>query len=61
MPLLIGGSACGALKTDHHYQALGGENTSKVLMSLIKAMDINVASFGADEGYVTEPLTSLFT
>ena len=61
IPVLIGGSACGALKTDHHYQSLGGENVSKVLLSLIQAMDINWTEFGHEEGYVDAPLSALFS
>lgn len=60
LPILIGGSACGALKTDHHYQSLGGENVSKVLLALIQAMDINRTDFGDGAGYVSEPLSALF-
>jgi len=60
MPILIGGSACGTLKQDHHYQSLGGENASKVLLTLVQAMGINRADFGTNEGYVDQPLTALF-
>lgn len=60
LPILIGGSACGALKMDHHYQSLGGENVSKVLLALIQAMDINRNEFGDSEGYVNSPLSALF-
>ncbi len=60
IPILIGGSACGALKTDHHYQSLGGENVSKVLLALIMAMDINRNDFGDGAGYVNAPLSALF-
>lgn len=60
LPILIGGSACGTLKTDHHYQSLGGENVSKVLLALIQAMDINRTEFGVDAGHVSEPLGALF-
>ena len=60
MPILIGGSACGVLKTDHHFQSLGGENVSKVTLAIMQALDMNVNEFGTDEAHVTEPLTGLF-
>jgi len=60
MPVLIGGSACGALKQDHHYQSLGAENCSKVLLSLMQALDITVTSIGVDEGFADTPLSSMF-
>ena len=60
MPILIGGSGCGVLKTDHHYQSLGGENVSKVLLALIQAMDITRNDFGDGAGYVDAPLSQLF-
>ncbi|RME22472.1 MAG: DUF1552 domain-containing protein [Deltaproteobacteria bacterium] len=60
IPILLGGSASGALKTDHHLRALGGENVSKVLLALIQAMDVNLTEFGSEEGHVTEPLGDLF-
>jgi len=60
MPILIGGSACGTLKQDHHYQSLGGENASKVLLTLVQAMGINQSSIGTNEGLVDQPLSALF-
>jgi hypothetical protein len=60
MPILIGGSACGALKQDHHYQSLGAENCSKVLLSLMQALDITVTSIGVDEGLADTPLSAMF-
>lgn len=60
MPILIAGSACGRLKTDHHYRSLGGENSSKVLLALLQAMDVPLSEFGSEEGLVNTPLSALF-
>ena len=60
MPVLIGGSAAGALKTDHHYRSLGQENVARVSLALIQAVGVTAASFGYDEGYADEPISDLF-
>jgi hypothetical protein len=59
LPILLGGSACGKLKTDIHYRSYTSENASKVCLSLIRAFDIVQASFGVDEAYVTDGLSSI--
>ncbi|HMV68464.1 MAG TPA: DUF1552 domain-containing protein [Myxococcota bacterium] len=60
MPILIGGSAGGALRTDQHYRSLGQENVSKVSLSLLQAVGIRAASFGAGDGLADEPISDLF-
>jgi hypothetical protein len=59
MPILIGGSACGALRTGLHYRSYTSENVSKVLLTLIRSMDITASDFGQDEGYVTDGLADI--
>jgi hypothetical protein len=59
IPILIGGSAGGALKTDHHYASLGAESVSKVALTLIQTMGVVTPSFGADEGFTDEGLDGL--
>lgn len=61
MPIVIGGSACGALKQDHHHRSAGGENASNVLLSLMRALDLNVPSFGAEEAFTDQSLTAIET
>ncbi len=61
MPLLIAGSACGALKTGLHYRSYSQENVSKALLTLIRAMDVPVTEFGVDEGHTDETLTEIET
>lgn len=48
-PILIGGGACGAIKTDVHYRSFTGENASRAMLSLIRAMGIPQAEFGVDD------------
>ncbi|MCB9779311.1 MAG: DUF1552 domain-containing protein [Alphaproteobacteria bacterium] len=59
MPTIIAGSACGFFKQDQHYRSLSGENATKLLISLQRAMDINVSSFGIDSAQADEGLTDI--
>lgn len=60
MPILIGGSAAGALKTDHHYRSLGQESVSRVALTLVQSMGILASSFGAEEAEADAPIADLF-
>ena len=51
MPLVVAGSACGALRVDTHIRAGGQESASELMLSLIRAVGVNQASFGFDEAY----------
>ncbi len=59
MPIVLAGGACGALKTNLHFRSAYQENTSAVMLSLVRAMDIPATSFGADEGEATEGLSDI--
>jgi hypothetical protein len=58
-PIVLAGSANGVLKTGLHYRSTTAENTSKVLLSLIRAMDITIGSFGFNEGSATDSLGAI--
>lgn len=57
-PILIGGSANGYFRTDQHYRSLG-ENSSKVLLSLLRSQGLTVPQFGTDDGQVSEGLSGI--
>ena len=57
MPLLLAGGASGALRTNVHHRSFSGENTSHVMLSVVRAMGINVPSFGVDAGEVVDGLS----
>jgi hypothetical protein len=59
MPIIIAGNACGALNQGIHYRSFTGENTSHVLLSLVRAMNISAPSFGLDEGEVSDGLAAI--
>lgn len=58
-PILLAGTACGALKTGFHYRSETQENTSKLSLSLLRAMDVPVAEFGVGAGRVTTGLSEI--
>ncbi|MEM7676230.1 MAG: DUF1552 domain-containing protein, partial [Myxococcota bacterium] len=48
-PVILAGSACGALRTGIHHRTVPGDNASKLGLTLMRAMDLRVESFGAGE------------
>lgn len=59
MPLLLAGSACGRLKTDVHYRSTTAESSTKVLLSILRAMGLNRADYGVDDALVSEGLSAI--
>ncbi|MBK6686902.1 MAG: DUF1552 domain-containing protein [Deltaproteobacteria bacterium] len=49
-PIIIAGTAGGALKKGLHYRSPSGENTSMVLVSLLRAMGLVIDGFGEGAG-----------
>jgi hypothetical protein len=60
-PILVAGGGCGALKTPGVHYRSSGENTSKVLLSVIRAAGVEMAEFGNGGGHVTESCTEIET
>ena len=58
-PLILAGGACGALKQDVHYRSNTRENASKVMLTVMRAMGLNPASFGEDDTETTESLGAI--
>ncbi len=58
-PIVLAGGASGAIKTGIHYSSPANESTTKVLLSIVRAMGVDAASFGAAEGEVSESLTAI--
>ena len=58
-PIVLAGSACGALKTDVHYRAPSADNASKVMLSVVRAMDIAAPHFGDGEGKAVDGLGAI--
>lgn len=58
-PLVIAGSAGGRLKTGMHYRSPFAENTSNVMLSLVRAAGVNAGSWGGEDGYTEAGLGAI--
>ena len=58
-PLVIAGKAGGKLKSNIHYRDAGGDNASKVILSLVRAVGVTAGSFGVDDGETTDGLGAI--
>jgi len=58
-PLVLAGGCGGKIKTNYHYRSLGAENSSKVMLSICRAMGLDLPSYGAEGGYTTDGLSEI--
>jgi hypothetical protein len=58
IPILIAGGA-GRIKMGQHHRSYTQDSASKVMLSLIRAMDVPAASFGADDSKATDGLSDI--
>lgn len=58
-PIVLAGGADGGIKRDFHYRSPSGETTSKVLLSISRAMGLDLPSIGADEGATSDSLGAI--
>lgn len=58
-PLVLAGGCCGALKTGIHYRSPAAENATMVSLSLLRAMGVRAAEFGAEAGRVIDGLGAI--
>ncbi len=59
MPTIIGGSACGFFKQDHHFRSVSKDNATKLLISLQRSMGITVTGMGVDDAAATDGLSDI--
>lgn len=59
MPLLIAGSCCGALKTGLHVRSATRENATSVLLTMFRALDVNMSTYGVDEAEASASVSAL--
>ena len=59
MPVLLAGGGCGSLVAGHHIRSYTQENVGKVMVSVLRALDVNVATWGAGEAEVSDGVTEL--
>lgn len=58
-PILIAGTGNGALRKGIHYRSRTGENASRVIVSLMRAVGASVAGFGAGDALATSGLSGI--
>ncbi len=59
VPLLLAGGGCGSLATGRHIRSYTQENVGKVMVSVLRAMDVNVVTWGEGASEVDEGVTEL--
>lgn len=58
-PLLLIGGADGALVTDMHHRSTAGENATRVMLTIARALGVDMPSFGEDEQFADTPISEL--
>lgn len=61
-PIVLAGSCCGTFRMGEHIRAPGGDNATKLILSLIRGMDVlgvDADAFGRNAGYVEDGLSSI--
>jgi hypothetical protein len=58
-PVLLAGSANGALKTGMHYRSASNENLCSLALTLLRTMGVSAPSFGFGAGKTSTPLSSI--
>lgn len=58
-PLVIAGTAGGALRQGLHYRSTSGESASRVILSLIRAVGVQAESFGEEDARATSGLSAI--
>jgi len=49
IPMLLAGGACGNLVTGHHLRSQGNENVNHLMLSVLRAFDLSLPTWGADD------------
>ena len=58
-PIILAGTAGGAIKKGVHVRSHAADNASKVLMSICQAFGMTIGEFGEAEGHVTEGFSEI--
>jgi hypothetical protein len=59
IPLLIAGGTNGTLVRNQHYRSYTQDNVNSTMLSIIRSMGINQASYGADDSLVESSLSAI--
>jgi hypothetical protein len=58
-PIVLAGTACGALRTGFHFRSETRVNTSHVSLTLLRALGVPATRFGKDAGEVADGLSEI--
>jgi hypothetical protein len=58
-PIVLAGTAAGALRKGLHYRSQSAENASKVHLTIMRALGMNAESFGEESGRTTDSIGAL--
>ena len=61
MPIVLAGGGCGALRTNLHTRSYSRDNVSHVMLSVVRAMGVELPTWGDEEGEVSEGLAEIET
>jgi hypothetical protein len=59
MPVLLAGGGCGALARGTHIRSYTQENVGKVMLSVARSLDVNLATWGGGDAEVDEGVSEL--
>jgi hypothetical protein len=59
IPMVVAGGACGALNMGLHLRSYAQDNVGRVMISLLRGMDVDVSTWGADETEVDDGISDL--
>lgn len=58
-PILLAGTASGRIRRGYHYRSQSAENASRVILTMIRALGINMPEYGGEAGRVTDTIGGL--
>jgi hypothetical protein len=58
-PILLAGTAGGALKKGVHYRSASAENATRVPLTIARALGVQLSEFGKDEGKAADSIGAL--
>jgi len=58
-PIILAGTCGGKIKKGLHFRSSTGDNASKVMLSICRAMGLDMAAFGTEGGRATDGLSEI--
>ena len=58
-PIVIAGGCHGKFKTGTHYRSVGAENSSRAMLSIVRAVGVDAATYGSEGGEASDGLGAI--